>query len=341
MATVLDVARVAGVSTATVSRALSGDGSGVRPETRRRVIDAAESIGYHPNRLPLYLKNKTVNTIGFIVNDIGNPFYTATARGCEDVLRQAGYSLILASTDEDPDREIALLAEMEAERLAGVILTPSGEPSPQLRRMVERGTPIVSLDREPGIRLDTVGVDNEAAAHEGVRHLATLGHRRIGIVAGPNTIGAAEDRLAGYRRALREAGLEQDPSLVKRGDLREEGGYRRAIELLELTDPPTALFSINNLTTIGVLRAARQRGIDMPERLSLVGFDDIPTGELLNPPLTVIVQPTYQLGAKSAELLLRRIAEPHATLTEVVLHASLVVRGSTSRPASLPVAGIA
>ena len=336
MATVLDVARVAGVSTATVSRALSGDGSGVRPETRRRVMEAAESLGYEPNRLPQYLKNQSVNTIGFIVNDIGNPFYTAIARGCEDVIRTAGYSLILASTDEDPEREAAVLAEMQAEKLAGIILTPSGEPSLQLARMVERGTPIVSLDREPGVRLDTVGVDNEAAAFEGVHHLTGLGHRRIGIVAGPDTIGAAEDRLAGYRRALREVGLEPEPALVRRGDLREEGGYRRAIELLELDEPPTAIFSINNLTTIGVLRATRHLGIDMPDDLSLVGFDDIPTGELLDPPLTVIVQPTYQLGAKAAELLLRRIAEPDATRTEVVLHASLLIRGSTSRPAARP-----
>lgn len=339
MATVLDIARVAGVSTATVSRALTGDGAGVRPETRLRVREAAKSLGYQPNRLPLNLKNRSVQTIGFIVNDIGNPFYTATARGCEDVIRGAGYSLILASTDGDQAREVALLAEMEAERLAGIIITPSGEPSPQLRRMVERGTPIVSLDPELGIRLDVVGVDNESAAHEAVHHLTGLGHRRIGVVAGPDTIGAARDRLSGYRRALREAGIEPEPALITRGDLREEGGSRGAMELFDLDRPPTALFSINNLTTIGILRVARQRGIRMPDELSLVGFDDIPTGDLLDPPLTVIVQPTYQLGAKAAELLLRRIAEPDAPVTEVVLHASLVIRGSTTRLVAVEIAG--
>lgn len=332
MATVLDVARLAGVSTATVSRALSGPDGGVRAATRERVLAAADSLGYQPNRLPLYLKNKTVQTIGFIVNDIGNPFYTAIARGCEDVIRRDGYSLILASTDEDPVREEGLLADMEAERLAGIIITPSGKPSDQLLRMIRRGTPIVSMDREPGVRLDTVGVDSEAAAHEGVRHLTSLGHRRIGIVAGPDTIGAAQDRLAGYERAIREAGIPADPSLVRRGDLRVDGGYRAALELLDLDPQPTAVFSINNLTTIGILRATRQRAIQMPADLSLVSFDDIPTGELLDPPLTVIAQPTYQLGSRAAELLLRRIAEPAAPVTEVVLHATLVIRGSTAPP---------
>lgn len=332
MATVLDVARLAGVSTATVSRALSGPDGGVRAATRERVLAAADSLGYQPNRLPLYLKNKTVQTIGLIVNDIGNPFYTAIARGCEDVIRRDGYSLILASTDEDPIREEGLLADMEAERLAGIIITPSGKPSNQLLRMIRRGTPIVSMDREPGVRLDTVGVDNEAAAHEGVRHLTSLGHRRIGIVAGPDTIGVAQDRLAGYQRAIREAGILADPSLVRRGDLRVDGGYRAALELLDLDPRPTAVFSINNLTTIGILRATRQRAILMPADLSLVSFDDIPTGELLDPPLTVIAQPTYQLGSRAAELLLRRIAEPAAPVTEVVLHATLVIRGSTAPP---------
>ncbi len=332
MATVLDVARLAGVSTATVSRALSGPDGGVRAATRERVLAAADSLGYQPNRLPVYLKNNTVQTIGFIVNDIGNPFYTAIARGCEDVVRRGGYSLILASTDEDPVREEGLLADMEAERLAGIIITPSGKPSDQLLRMIRRGTPIVSMDREPGVRLDAVGVDNEAAAHEGVRHLTLLGHRRIGIVAGPDTVGVAQDRLAGYQRAIREAGIPADPSLVRRGDLREDGGYRAALELLDLDPQPTAIFSINNLTTIGILRAARQRAIQMPADLSLVSFDDIPTGELLDPPLTAIAQPTYQLGLRAAELLLRRIAEPAAPVTEVVLHATLVIRGSTAPP---------
>ena len=266
MPTVKDVARVAGVSTATVSRTLSGDGGGVRPETRQRVLEAARALGHEPNRLPMYLKRRAVNTMGFVVNDIGNPFYPAMARGCEDVLRRAGYSLIMASTDEDPERERALLQEMAAERLAGIILTPSGEPSEHLRRMVERGTPIVSLDREPGIRIDRVGVDNDAASYGAVQHLIALGHRRIAVIAGPSTIGAAEDRLAGYRRAMLDARLSADPTLVTRGDLREGGGHRRALELFDLPEPPTALFSVNNLTTIGILRAARQRGISMPDR---------------------------------------------------------------------------
>jgi len=332
MATLLDVARRAGVSTATVSRALTDSGSAVTPQTRQRVLDAAEALGYQPNRLPGYLRARFVPTIGFVVSDIGNPFYTAIARGCEDVIGPRGYSITLSSTDEDHAREAKRLRDLAAERVAGVIVTPDGEPSAELHALINAGVAVVSLDRIPGVHVDLVGVDNEHASFEGVSHLIREGHRRIGIVAGPEMINAAKDREAGYRRALREARIAFDPSLLLRGDLREDGGYRRALEFFAQEHRPTAIFSINNLTTIGVLRAARNRGLRIPDDVSIVGFDDIPTGDLLTPPLTVVAQPTYFIGAKAAELLLRRIDAPDAPVTEAVLSCSLIVRGSTAPP---------
>jgi DNA-binding LacI/PurR family transcriptional regulator len=192
------------------------------------------------------------------------------------------------------------------------------------------GTAIVALDRRiQGIPTDSVIVDNEGAAHEAVTHLVRLGHRRIAIVGGPHDAHTARERLRGYERAHTEARLAIDPALVTEGTFREMDGFRLTRGLLALPDPPTAIFSVNNLTTIGVLRALRDAEWSVPDRMSLVGFDDFPTAELLAPPLTVVRQPTYRMGAQAVELLIRRIQEPTAPVQEVLLVGSLVIRGST------------
>jgi LacI family transcriptional regulator len=190
---------------------------------------------------------------------------------------------------------------------------------------------IVAIDRHiEGLHTDSVVVDNESAAHEAVTHLLRLGHRRIAIIGGPRDADTARQRLRGYERALQEARVPIHPDLVCEGDFRETAGLAMTRHLLDLPDPPSALFAVNNLTTIGVLGALRERDVDVPSGMSVVGFDDIPTGELLRPPLTVVQQPTYRVGAHAAELLIRRLRQPGATIREVVLTARLVVRGSTA-----------
>jgi LacI family transcriptional regulator len=192
------------------------------------------------------------------------------------------------------------------------------------------GMAIVAIDRHiVDLPTDSVVVDNETAAHDAVTHLVRLGHRRIAIVGGPRDADTARERQRGYERALREAKIPVHPELVCGGDFRETAGLTMTRDLLDLTDPPTAIFAVNNLTTIGVLGALRERDVEVPAEVSLVGFDDIPTSELLDPPLTVVQQPTYRVGAQAAKLLIRRLREPSAAVQEVVLAASLIVRGST------------
>jgi LacI family transcriptional regulator len=329
MATMNDVARTAGVSVATVSRVLSNDGAGVSPELRERVTAAVAELDYHPNHLPRNLRARSSRTIGLVISDIDNPFFTAIVRGAEDVAHRRGYTMVLANTDEDAAREAICLQTMAAERAAGVVVASTGQHSDGVRRLISTGIPVVALDRRiAGANVDTVVVDNETASYEAVSHLASLGHRRVAMVGGPGKVSAIREREAGYERAVRDHGLE--PGLLRHSDLREAGGRRTTLELLrEPAARPTAIFSVNNMSTIGVLHALRDLGLRAPDDVSVIGFDDIPTGDLLDPPLSVVRQPTYQLGARAAELLLRRVEEPDVPVQEVVLAASLVLRPST------------
>jgi LacI family transcriptional regulator len=333
MPTMKDVAALAGVSTATVSRALAVGGSDVSLETRERVLQAVKELGYHPNHLPRNLRRRSSRIFGLVISDIGNPFFTAIARGCEDTAHSHGYRLVLANTDEDAEREASGLEVMAAERAGGVMLASTDQATDPIRRLLAIGIPVVALDRRiHGLHVDTVTVDNEAASYDAVRHLIDLGHERVAMIGGPDTVSSVRERADGYLRALRSHRLELGDELLRRGDLRESGGYRMTVELLSLPSPPTAIFSANNLTTVGVLKALRERGVRVPSDLSLIGFDDLSTGELLDPPLTAVVQPAYQLGARAAELLLRRVENPEAPVQEVVLSAQLTVRGSTGPP---------
>jgi LacI family transcriptional regulator, galactose operon repressor len=331
MPTMADVAARAGVSVATVSRALSGDPKQVSAPVLARIIDAAEALDYIPNNLARNMRSGMARILGLIISDIGNPFFTAVARGAEDVAQRNGYSLVLSNTDENPEREAASLSVMAAERAAGVIVATTNENGEALRKFQDMGLVVVAIDRHiTDLQTDSVVVDNESAAYEAVMHLVRLGHRRIAFVGGPSDADTARERLHGYVRALGEARVPTVPELLCGGDFREASGLTMTRALLDLPVPPTAIFAVNNLTTIGVLGALRERGVKVPTQMSIVGFDDIPTAELLDPPLTVVQQPTYRVGARAADLLIRRLREPTATVKEVVLSARLVVRGSTA-----------
>lgn len=337
MATMADVAARAGVSVATVSRALSGDPKRVSAPVLQRIIDAAEELEYIPNNLARNMRSGSSRILGLIISDIGNPFFTAVARGVEDVAQRHGYSLVLSNTDENPEREAASLTVMAAERAAGVIIATTNENGSALRRFQDLGIAVVAIDRHiVDLPTDVVVVDNEGASYEAVSHLVRLGHRRIAIIGGPSDADTARERARGYERALREARIEVDPRLACEGDFRETAGLTVTRRLLDLPEPPTAIFAVNNLTTIGVLGALRERRIELPAAMSVVGFDDIPTAELLDPPLTVVQQPTYRVGARAADLLIRRLRDPAATFKEVVLAAKLVIRGSTAEAPVAP-----
>jgi DNA-binding LacI/PurR family transcriptional regulator len=268
-----------------------------------------------------------------VISDVANPFFTDIVRGCEDVAQQQGYSLVLANTDESPSREASVLGLMGSERAAGVVVASTNQAGDSLHKLQSMGIPIVAIDRRiDRIDTDLVGVDNETAAFEAIEHLTSLGHTSIAMITGPDSVSSTRERLRGFQRALREYGIPDSASTVLNGNLRESGGYESTMELLGLAEPPTAIFSANNLTTLGCLRALRERKVRVPQVMSLVGFDDFPLAELLDPPITIVRQPTYQLGARAISALIDRIRDPFSPVREVLLSAHLVVRGSTAAP---------
>ncbi|MCA1736177.1 MAG: LacI family transcriptional regulator [Actinobacteria bacterium] len=330
MATMKDVAIRARVSTATVSRVLSRNGEKVSEDTLQRVAEAAKDLGYQPNHLPRNLRYSSSRTFALIISDIANPFFPAVARGCEDAAQESGYSVVLSNTDENPERELSSLRVMAAERAAGVMVASTGKTHEGVRALLGMGIPVVALDRLiEDIEIDSVTVDNNDGAYQAVDHLVQEGHTRIAMISGPQWASSIRDRQFGYERALRAHGLE---GRVSEGNLRPDGGYAATLEVLASSPTPTAIFSVNNQTTVGVLRAIAERGVPIPEDISIIGFDDLPTGELLIPPLSVVSQPSYELGARAVELLLRRIDDPTAPYEHVVLKPTLTLRASTSSP---------
>jgi len=329
MVTLKDVARQAGVSVATASRALGGYGY-VSPETRSKVLRAARLLDYHPNALARSMVKKRTHTLGVVVSDNANPFFAAVVRGIEDVVHRHGYAVILCNADEDPEKEEMYLRILREKRVDGLLLAPSGEAGRFLRAWAREGLPLVLIDRKiEGIAADAVIVDNRSGAKEAVAHLIGLGHRRIGTICGPQQVYTGFERLQGYLEALREARIPVEKDLIREGNFKQDSGYRLAREFLEMDDPPTALFVANNLMTIGALLALREAGVRIPQDMAVVGFDDMEWASILTPPLTAVAQPAYALGANAAQLLIQRLLRgPSPQPQEIVLKTRLVVRES-------------
>lgn len=335
MTTIKEVAKEAGVSPATVSRALGGYGY-VKESTRRRIEEAARRLGYRPNAVARSMVKGSTQTIGLIISDIANPFFPQVVRGIEDVANRLGYTVILCNSDEDSQKERNYIDVLVSRRVDGLIVTSTAENASHLGTLKERQLPVVLLDR-PLYHgdLDVVTVDNAEGARTAIRHLVDLGHRRIGIISGPRRVATMAERVRGYKEALAECGIPLDPELIYFGDLRESGGYEGLRHLMGLADPPTAVFTTDNRTTTGALTAAWEIGIRIPDELSLVAFDDMPWMRLLTPPITVVQQPTYELGSKAASLLFERIGTPDLPQQVVQLHCKLIERSSCARPLAL------
>ncbi len=336
--TIRDVAAAAGVSPATVSRVLNLK-EDVNDDLRRRVLAAVTDLGYRRNGPARSLRTRAAMVLGLIISDITNPFFTALVRGVEDRAQLAGYSVVLANADEDVTKEARYLAVAAAEQLAGVLLSPASSRLTSIDVLTERGIPVVTIDRRlPSAGVDSVTVNNRKSSLEAVAHLIAEGCRRVGFVAGPVQTTTGASRLAGYRAALRAAGRPVDPALVAYADFRTEGGYAATRQLLELRRPPDGLLIANNLMTVGGMQAIAEAGLDVPRDIAVVGFDDANWATALRPPLSVVIQPTYEIGRTAAELLLRRIAGETFAPRRVVLQARLVPRGS-SRHVSEPTKG--
>jgi LacI family transcriptional regulator len=334
--TMRDVARLARVSVTTVSSIVNGRG-GVSPELTRRVEDAIATLDYHPNEVARGLKVNRTFTIGMIVPDVSNLFFNDILRGVETEARRNGFSIVLCDSHEDPVQEQELLTMLVRRRVDGILLA-SAQASLVESRLAVRRPPIVCFDREPrGFKGRAVVVDNVLASSEGVRHLIDLGHQHIAIIAGPETTLTGAGRLRGFRKALEEAHLPLPEEYVRPGGFSMEGGYRAALEILQLPNPPTGIFSCNNRMTLGLMRALKELHLRCPQDVSVLGFDDFDWSELFSPRLTTIVQPTYEMGRLATEMLLQVIQAPDRHLesgegNRVVLKAELRVRESTGPP---------
>lgn len=330
MATLNDVAREAGVSTATVSRYFN-DPDMVTPKTRAVVEQAVEALGYRPSRVArrLRVEKGQAHLIGLVIPDMQNPFFVDIVRGVEDVAYSHGYAVILCNSDESAEREKLSLDLLRSESVDGLIVPTVRRGNATAEELTRDGVPVVCVDRRPAkIIVDTVISDNEQGALEAVEHLLELGHRRIGYVGGIPHISTSTERLAGYRKALEAANVPFEPGLVREGDSRQESGRAMAGQLLDLSEPPSALFVGNNLMTLGALEAIHRRDLTIPDDVALVSYDDMPWSLAFDPPLTAVSQPGYEMGREAAELLLRRIEEPGESAQLVVLQPRLLIRGS-------------
>jgi LacI family transcriptional regulator len=326
-----DVATRAGVSAATVSRALNNRPT-VDPQLADRVRKVAADLGYEPNRVARSLRRQAGSVWALIISDIENPFFTSVARGVEEVALHEGFSVVLCNTDENIARERRYLDVVLAEQAAGVIIAPASDRT-DISVLRDHDVPVVTLDRRiRGAQVDSVVVDNYAGARQATSHLLGAGYWRIACISGPSKLTTATERRKGYAAALRAAGQEVDRRWVRQTDFRVEGGYVAAGELLDLAEPPDAFFVANNLMAAGAMRALRERGIDVPEKVGVVGFDDSPWAPLMAPALTIVEQPTYLLGTEAARLLRRRLADRSAAVEAVTLPTELRVRDSSRGP---------
>jgi len=334
VSTIQDVARLAAVSTATVSRYLSGEP--VRASARIREVIA--ELGYRPSVVARGLRSGRHDTFGVVVPDVTNPFFAGVVRGIENVAGQRGVRVLLGNSDEDLTREATLVDDL-SRRVDGMILAPATEHDDVPHVLASAGVPVVLLDRavQVGGRFDSVTVDNIVGAKLAARHLLGLGHRRIATISGPLTSTPGRERHEAFLDELGAGGADLESALVEVADFREAGGRAAASRLLSLTQPPTALFVANNLMTVGALKALRALGVRVPEEVSVLGFDDLDLGALLDPPLTVIDRPTVEQGERAATVLVDRINAGAGPAVHVVLPVQLLVRQSTARPRRDPV----
>jgi LacI family transcriptional regulator len=315
-ATVHEVARRAGVGSMTVSRVINNHAS-VRPETRRRVLEALRELDYVPNGLAKSLRRGATHTLGLVVGDVSNPFFTLLARGVEDAAKAAGYSVILCNSDDDPAKEKLYLDVLAHQRIDGLVLTPSQTTPDTVVEWSRRFGPVCLIDRAVGglartSAIDVVRGESVDSARELVGHLVGHGHQRIAIVNGPLELGTAVDRLAGYRKALSAARLRSAKALERHGRFTVESGRDMTIDLLKLRGRPTAIFATNNFLALGALEAAAELGLSVPDDLAVVTFEDLPHVSAVWPFLSVAAQPATAMGQQAARFVIERIAERRA-----------------------------
>lgn len=326
--TIRDVARRAGVSVTTASRVLSGSDHPVAAEVRERVLRAAQELDFTPNAFARGLSKREFHLVGLVIPDICDPYFVEIARGVEDVASQHGYMVVLCNTDREPSRERKYVEEFRAMR-AGIILTGGAiHREAHLKELATHPAPVVVIGRHE-IPYSSVQIDNVQGAMDATSHLIELGHRRIAFVGGPLISATAADRLEGFRRAMEQHNLPVDERLVVESDFTIEGGAASLLRLLEVSQPPRALFAANDQMAIAAMREARRQGLRIPRDLAIVGFNDIAMATHVEPPLTTIHLSLCRIGEIAADLLLRQVKTRQWEPTSIPIRGELVVRGST------------
>jgi len=325
-----DVAKKAEVSTATVSRVLKNF-PGVREKTRKKVLNTVSELNYEVNAVARSLRQKKTNSIGIIVGNVLSQFYSVVAKSVEDTANKFGYNTILCNGDENPEKELNYLKVLKSNRVDGIILTPTGKNSEYVQHLIKSGTKVVLLDRLiEGVDCDAILVDNANGAYQAVKHLIDQGYRKIGIVNGYLDRTTGVERLKGYLQAIKEANITRDDDLIKIGDFKKESGEELTKELLEQPNRPEAIFTTNIDMSMGALIAIKEMGLTIPKDIAIVCFDDSDWASILEPPLTVIRQPVYQLGSTATELLIKKIENEEDNSehkpTIVTLNTELIIR---------------
>ena len=329
MTTIREVAKHAGVSYATVSHVIN-DTRFVSEPTRARVLAAMEVLNYQPNTLARSLRKGQTNTLGLILPDSANPFFAEIGRSIEDTAYRLGYSVVLCNTERDIAREEHYVDVLSKKQVDGMIFVTAGDQVDSLKFLLGREMPVVLVDRDlPNIEVDAVLTDNRVGGYLATRHLTELGHQRIACIVGPSSITPGADRIIGYRNALEEAGTPYDESLIVSGDYHPNSGYQLARQLLHQDDPPSAIFALNDLMAMGVLRAAAELGQRIPQDLAVIGYDNIELARFTNPPLSTVAQEKAELGNQAVQILIERIEDKALPMRRLVLPPRLIVRGST------------
>lgn len=335
MSTLRDVARKAEVSITTVSRVIN-DPDKVKTDTLERVQKAMRVLDYKPSRVAQRLRGTKGKSklLGLIIPDIQNPFYSNIVRGVEDVAYGNNYAVILCNTDENPAKERFYLNVLRSESVDGVILPPIHQYGKVVEEIINLGVPLICVDRKFEKKsVDTVVVDNKGGAYSAISHLIEKGHKKIAVMTSESKFSSFQERLEGYKQALTDNNIKVDEKLIKEGDPRSSEDAREiTFRLLQEEEVPTALFVTNNLMGLGALKAIQELGLQIPDDISLIMFDDMPWASITSPPLTTVKQPGYEMGRRAGELFFQRVEDSEREIVEVKMDPKLIVRNSTAAP---------
>lgn len=329
-----DIARVTGVSSATVSRAINNSGY-VKEETRAKILKVIKENNYVPSEVARSLKISDTASIGVIIPDIENPFFSSVIKGISDVAEKNNYNIIFFGTNETQSIEHSYLKSVQGQRLKGVIITPISECDMETKELLNilnnSGIPVVLLDRSiKDASVDGVFIDNIQSAYEGVEALIYAGHLKIAIITGPETSKPGKDRLLGYKKAMEDYKLDVPVEYIAQGDFKVAKAYRKTKELLELASPPTAIFTSNNLTTLGCLKCVTEKKLEIGKDISIMGFDDIETLKIIDFKLSVVDRDAKFQGEEAMNLLMDRLKNPsqQSESKQIILPHKVILRGS-------------